>query len=387
MKRLFTVSLFIVLLVFLCCAFGEDDYVIAQLGDSGADVEIVLSKCHELGFLDNLPQNADEYLEMYIPAITRMENALGLTEDGIIWLSEFEELEPAIGPGSSGEAVSEVLERLYQHGIIKKVLPKVHATYDEEYISAVKSMERKLGLNEDGILTKSEQEKISNEPLPELSVVKSINVKYSKGDVTLSWKAVQNATGYIVYRDSSEIGRVNENQTSYVDKECVDTGKHDYSIRAVSYFTQSGLSDKKYIQIPAPQSIEFRDRQDKSRVIVTNGRQIQEAKQLRYTLDTNHSPAELKIVSATQQQLSNESSRFRFTFFAPAGYYISVFNPPNGDRMKLLSQRKTTNNYEEIVFDVTNSFLSSISYTITIKFYRNDDRDHYYIFPAILRPD
>ena len=116
MKRFCTI---IVCVAILLCSgvFAEDeDYIIAQPGDSGADVEIVLRKCAEFGFIQNIPEGIDEYLPEYEENVIQMEKALGFVEDGVIHLSEILELETAIGVGSNGPNVQEMLEWLFELG-------------------------------------------------------------------------------------------------------------------------------------------------------------------------------------------------------------------------------------------------------------------------------
>ena len=104
MRRLIT-QLFACILICCSVAWAEEDYIYVQPGDSGYDVRIVLEAAYHLGFLEELDDEMEEYIEEYIPAVQQLEEAFSLKVDGIIHLSEIELIDGMICPGMNGEAV------------------------------------------------------------------------------------------------------------------------------------------------------------------------------------------------------------------------------------------------------------------------------------------
>jgi hypothetical protein len=251
MKKI-AILLMVCLLVFGAAGTAEEtDYIFAQPGDSGGDVEILLLKCAELGFIKELPEGTDEYPEEYRETIQNMEKALGLTEDGVIWLSEFEELETAVGVGTESPQVKDMLERLFELGYIREVLPEPHTVYEKKYEAAVKKAEKALELQADGILTASEQSAIKNKcrTLPQLDQVKTCSARYGSGKVTVSWGAVKGAVSYTVYRNGMMLQTVN-GKTSFVDTDAHMGDYLEYYVKAKSYLRSGPISKTASVEVP-----------------------------------------------------------------------------------------------------------------------------------------
>lgn len=387
MKRLLVLLVFLSILIRACASCEEEDYIIAQPGDSGVDVEIVLGKGKELGFIQELADGTDEYAEEYVPGIMQMEQALGLTEDGIIHLSEFTEIETAIAKGSKSETVKEMLERLFESGYIRNILPAKHDTYDKEYESAVKNAEKKLGLRVDGILTASEQEALRNESLEELAAPGRISVKLNQGTATVSWSAVQGAVYYTVIRDGSEVVKVGR-ETSWIDNDAEMGETHKYSVRAETYLRQSRLSAVETVKIPFVSNIRFSDSNNKKTATQTNLSPVGDAKELYFSSGGNLKAGTITVYSVKQQQLKNNCTRFIITFKAPAGFRISAFNPPNGSILMYVSANATSGYKEAAQFDVSNSKLTNMAYSMTIKFFKyGGSDDHLYVSPQLIRQE
>lgn len=249
MKRATTVLFILFIFIGIVAFSEEDDFIIAQPGDSGADAEIVLQKAAELGFLKDLPKGEDEYRDEYAESIIKMEQALGFTEDGIIRLSEFEELETAIAPGSKGDEVKEILEDLFELGYIREILPEPHNLYEQKYINAVKNAEKKLGCRIDGILTKSELEQIQNQQDSVLGEIKNVNAYHSNGKVKISWNAVQGAVYYEVYRSGTLVARI-KGKTSWEDAKVHMNNTYVYYVRPGSYKKAGKTSKSVRVEVP-----------------------------------------------------------------------------------------------------------------------------------------
>lgn len=236
-------------LAFAGVCLAEDDYVFAQPGDSGADVELALSRCAELGFLKNLPAAADVYLADYEPGIMEMEKALGLTADGILHLKEYEEIEFAIFQGAKGNAVKEMLEWLYELGYIREKLPEPHDVYEKKYVTAVRNAEKRLGLTADGVLTGSEQQVIRAQPLPAIGEISRVNLKRNQANVTVSWNGVKGGVSYAVYRDGKKV-KVIEGKTSWTDEDLPVNRTYSYKVQPLSYLQQGQMSRSESIKVP-----------------------------------------------------------------------------------------------------------------------------------------
>ena len=237
-------------LILSCCgmSLAEEDWIFAQPGDSGADVELALAKCVEMGYLQSLPAGADTYLADYVPAVTEMEQALGLEADGILHLSEYEEIEHAVFEGAEGPRVREMLEWLYELGYIREKLPEPHDVYEKRYAAAIRNAEKKLGLTADGVLLGSEQRVICASQLAALPDMGSITLKRKDDSVTVSWKAVRGALRYAVYRNEKMVGMV-EGKTSWTDESLPVDRTYTYKVQPLTYLREGAFSDAVSINV------------------------------------------------------------------------------------------------------------------------------------------
>ncbi len=238
--------------VFCEGAVEEEDYVIAQVGDSGYDVRIMLAACADLGYLENLPQDADIYLEEYAEGVKAMESALGFTADGVMHLREFLEIETLVCPGRQSAQVQKMLECLHDLLYLKENLPEPHDTYDSKYVKTVKNAEKALGLQADGILTASEQKQLTDQNKPPEDVGK-VSAKYSNGKVSLSWSAVKGAVQYIIYRvdvNGGDDWTFSSDKNSYADESVLMGSGYVYKVRANSYAHTGGWSATVSVDVP-----------------------------------------------------------------------------------------------------------------------------------------
>lgn len=382
MKRKFLLGLIIGLFFCLNSGFGEDDYIVAQLGDVGGDVEIVLAKCHELGFMKELAEGKNIMEEADIPSIMKMEESLGLTADGIIRLSEFMEFESSLHVGSSGEEVQDLLERLFDLGYIREKLPEPHDVYKKKYENAVKNIEKKLDLHADGILLRSELEQIKKEPLAPLEEPAKISSKYRNGVVELSWSSVKGALSYKIYRGGQEIAQI-DGKTTWSDSDVEMRKTYKYTVKAESYLRQTtSTSVETIITVPFVKNITFRDRNNKLGQTIRNGSLIGQETKVPFSARSELKQGKVKVDSFTQQQIRGDCTRFTIIFTAPKGYEISVFNPPHGNKLMFNSIGTTSGYKEAIQFDISNSVLSSINYEITVNIVKSDN-NRYFLFPDI----
>lgn len=381
MKSRVSSFLVLILLLLFFPALAEENYVIAQPGDSGVDVQIVLAKCSELGFLKNLPANERNYIEKYSSGIKAMEKAMGFTADGIIRLDEFEEIETAIGPGSQGDTVKEVLEWLFDLGYITDDLPSKHNKYEDKFQQPLVTAETKLGLHADGFLTASELGKLKKEQLPELPSLKNVTAKYANGVVTISWNAVKGAVQYIVYRDGKEIATVTGN-TSSTDNTIKMDHKYTYTVRAASYNARGKMSDGKAVTIPYVNKMTFSDHIEKRNKTKTDGKATSTPKELRFSTENDFTKGFAKVYSVTQQRLNNHYTRFTITLAAPAGCRLFIFDPPDGKKLAIGSNQTTSSNIEAVQFDIATSKLKSINYSITVNIQSNGNGSYWLFFDA-----
>ena len=229
----------LILLFLVCClipaaVLGEEaeDYICAQPGDSGGDVRLVLETAHALGFLPELAKDEDTYREEYIPAVQQLESALSLEADGVIRLSEIEEIDGLIYPGMKGEAVGKILNKLANLGHIKS-LPDNQTVYDAKYVSAVKAAEKKLSLTADGYLTASEQLAITKEKAIYPDPVKNLKIASKGGKAVLTWSASKNAVQYTIERDYIKVAVVKG--TTWTDNDVEMGQSYHYSVTPVRY--------------------------------------------------------------------------------------------------------------------------------------------------------
>lgn len=80
-------------------------------------------------------------------------------------------------------------------------------------------------------------------------VIRSASVS-SGGSVTLTWKKVKKATGYLVYRDGKCISRINgASRLTCTDKK-PSSGRHTYTVKAFRSAKVSAASKKKQVTVP-----------------------------------------------------------------------------------------------------------------------------------------
>ena len=237
------------------CALEETVLAAPQL--TGEYTLKVLTMARDMGFIKKLDKNENTYDEKYTEGVSLMESTLGLNGDGRITLAEAEALENVIYPGSSGEQVKAVLEKLCDLGYIDK-LNDDHGTYASKLKKSVQKAEKALGLAGDGILTPEEQTAILNRPVEAPGKVTNVKVKISKGDVTLTWSKVKGAKYYTIFRDGKQIGRT-EN-AKYTDENATMGEFHAYEVLANKY-TQAGTQkswDHVYVE-PVYESVSLKN--------------------------------------------------------------------------------------------------------------------------------
>ena len=215
------------MLIGSAASLAEEDYIIAKPGDSGYDVRIILETAQKLGFLEQLPKDAETYTDEYLPVIQKLEEELSMEADGVIHLSEMEMLEGLIYPGSDGEAVEKILLKLANLGYIKK-LPEKHSVYEQTYVTAVKAAEKKLSLIPDGYLTPAEQKAIMEEKSVIPDAVKNVKITSQNGTAVIRWSSSRNAVEYHVRRDGVVIATVMG--TSYTDTDVKMGEYYHYTI-------------------------------------------------------------------------------------------------------------------------------------------------------------
>ena len=101
-------------------------------------------------------------------------------------------------------------------------------------------------------------------------------------------------------------------------------------------------------------------------------------KDLQYGID-----GQATVYSATAQLLDNGYVRYTVEFTAPAGRFISFFDPPNGDRFMRVRYLKTTGQREILEVDIPLEDNNAIS-AITMKFYDgySDEGDWAFLTPV-----
>lgn len=372
MKRLFFFSIVLTLILTnIVSASAYEEYIVAQPGDQGIDAELVLQKCAEIGFIKELPENEDTYLDDYIPDIMNMEEKLGLTVDGIISLEEFEEIETAFALNSKGDAVRESLERLYDLGFIQDALPNSHDTLENHYMSAVKNAEKKYNLTIDGILTKSEQETLCKEDSMFIGDPPNVSARFNNDAVTVSWKAVKGAVKYEVYRDNEKI--LTSSETSWKDIRIQMGESHSYQILPVSYYHEGSLSKPAYAYFPVTgQAVSFSN-------TLTNGKPASKVEDFPHTTRNKSKNGNITVHSFTYQYLDNGNVRFTMSFTASPGYEISIFSPPNGDIFMLYRARVVTSSQKTLIqFEISKEKLNKAK-DMSMKFFK-DDKDCFWVF-------
>lgn len=113
---------------------------------------------------------------------------------------------------------------------------------------------------------------------------------------------------------------------------------------------------------------------------LTNGKPVGNVVNVPFSFRNELSKGVFDVLSYTIQQLNNDHYRFTVTFYAPAGYPISVFNPPQGKVFMHLSKGRTSASLQTIQFDISSSDLLAAQKECTIKLYSNSDHNQAWIF-------
>ena len=243
MKRCLTLIFCLVMLfpAVRAAALDEPDLILMEPGDSGYDTATMLKKCAGLGYLKNMPEGEDVYQEAYRDAVMAMEAALGLTADGVIWLSEFVELEDLLYEGCEGSKVRSVLAKLYDLGYLTGLLPEGSNKWEKKHTAGIRKAEKALGLTQDGVLTGSEIKVILGQKVEKPAAVKNLKVKAANGKVNVSWSASKGAAYYEVYRDGLRVATVT-GKTSWQDTGVQQGWSYSYRVVACKYMVHSADS-------------------------------------------------------------------------------------------------------------------------------------------------
>ncbi len=226
-----------------------DDTIVASPDDSTEISFLVIQTAKKMGFIKTIKKDETGYQSYHKNDIMKMESALSLNEDGVIFLDELVYIFNTIYPGVESKNVSGILEKLKDLGYISGKLPEEHSNYQKKYVSIVKKAEKDYGLTVNGLLTPIEQEFILGKESPCPDSVKKVTAKSSKGAVSLSWAAVKGAIKYDVYRDHTKIATVTG--TTYKDTSVQMGSTYVYSVSACNYSRSSPLrnSDSVYVDI------------------------------------------------------------------------------------------------------------------------------------------
>lgn len=111
----------------------------------------------------------------------------------------------------------------------------------------------------------------------------------------------------------------------------------------------------------------------------TDGNPTGDVKSPQYSTNGNFT-----VHGLTAQLLDNGYVRYTLDFTCEQGYFISFFDPPNGDRFMRVRYRETTGERETLVVDISQED-NNASSEITIKFYNKTDDDGYWVFFAPVR--
>lgn len=229
-------------------ALDEPDVILAQPGDSGYDVRIVLEKCATLGTIKNLPDGEEKYEESYRDGVIELETRLGFTADGIVHLSEFLEIEGMLCEGSKSNTVKQIIEQLRNLEYLTGELPEPHELWLKKYTAGVIKAEKALNLTPDGLLTPSEVETILAQKVDVPGGIKTLKLSASNGKVNVSWSAAKGAIYYKVYRDGLEVAFV-YGETSWQDTQVKEGYSYDYYVRPYKYGKPGKSSPKETIEV------------------------------------------------------------------------------------------------------------------------------------------
>jgi len=238
--------------------YQVEDVIALSPEDTGNAAAGVLNLAKSMGYVKKLSKNETTYKEKYVKGIMSMEKKLGLTEDGVLRMSELYAMTEAIYPGSNLQHTADVFMMLDDLNYIN-IDYNDRTTYKSKYKSGIKKAEKKLGLTADGIITMEEQKVILAQQPEKPDAVKSLKVKTAKvkkepnaRKVTLSWPKVKNTTFYIIYRDGVRVALTTG--TKYELKMYEGLPGSTFQILAEKYTVAAdAFSPEQFVEIPLPE--------------------------------------------------------------------------------------------------------------------------------------
>lgn len=239
--------------------YEVEDVVALKPGDTGNAAAGVLHLANQMGYIKKLGKDKTTYFDKYEKYIKDMEKKLGLTEDGVLYMSEIYALTEAIYPGSKLAHASDVMMILDDMNYIN-INYNDRTTYKSKYQSGIKRAEKKLGLRADGILTMEEQKAVLQMQPSKPEVVKSLKVKIAKvkkepeaRKVTLGWPKTKGATFYIIYKDGERIALTTG--TKYELTMYEGEPGHTFKILAEKYTVAADdFSPEQFVEIEIPEN-------------------------------------------------------------------------------------------------------------------------------------
>ena len=220
------------------------EYFLMDIGDQGEIITEIFNLARALGY--EIPKNEKIYQERYVKNIQKLEDHFGFKADGRITCSEYVTIHNMIYVGKSGSNIQAVLEQLADLSYMEK-LPEKHTTYETKYVNSVKKAERKLGLQEDGIITENEYKVIMRQYVEVPAQVENLKVSVNKDTVTISWSKVTGAVCYEIRCDDVFLGTTEK--TNWVDKD-VETGTYKFYKVIAKKYSKASLASTKGITIP-----------------------------------------------------------------------------------------------------------------------------------------
>lgn len=238
---------------------GEDPVCVAP-GDTGFDTAIVLQVAEKMGFIKFKEKIENTYREEYVAGVQKMEKAMGLTDDGIIHVSEIEDIDGVLYQGASGSDVEKMLEHLADLGYLTSLAEK-HDTYTDKHAAGVKKAEKALGLASDGYVTRKELKAILAVSVEKPAALQGLKITAQSGKATLKWNASKNAVGYritrTIYGDVNKTDKVADVKgTTWTDSDPAIMGRYvSYTVTPYRYSCDgTGRSEDLYIN-PAYKSV------------------------------------------------------------------------------------------------------------------------------------
>ena len=219
----------------------ETEKIIVKPGDNSEAVAYVLNLVRIMEFGRDIPKNETEYSDQYVESIKNLEEYFGFDADKILTLDEYAFLQDLIYKGAIGERVQQLVEKLFDLGYLKS-LDKDHTLYVNGYYNGIKTVEKELDLNVDGVVTPEEFEKIMALKV-EIARPENVQAKVNKDTVTLTWSKVPGALIYEIYAGSpisqnrEKLGETGE--CRWVQKDVVTGETHDYIVVAKKYTVES----------------------------------------------------------------------------------------------------------------------------------------------------